>query len=208
MRVLLVGDYPPPHGGISVHVASLAEVLRRRGCEVRVLDVGRPPKATAPAGVAIARTRPQVASEIFRAARQGHLVHVHVSGHNAPSWSLAAVSTWLSRPFGPSLVTVHSGLAPAYLARGPSRWAARLACAPASRVICANEDIQRSLRRCDLRPGRLETLPAFIDERSPLPPVPALFAALRSRSRRVLAIALGEGPEYGRQLFLETLARL
>ena len=23
MKVLLVGDYPPPHGGVSVHVASL-----------------------------------------------------------------------------------------------------------------------------------------------------------------------------------------
>lgn len=208
MRILLVGDHPPPHGGISVHVAGLAAALRDASCDVRVLDVARPAKASPPSGVVPARDPLHVAGTIVGWARRGYLVHVHVSGHNAPSWWLAAASTWLSRPFGPSVVTVHSGLAPAHLARASARWRARLACTPASRVLCANEDIQRALRRCDVRPGRLEVLPAFVHAHGPLPPPPAAFAALRRSCSVVLVAALGHGPEYGRSLLVETIAQL
>ncbi len=208
MRVLLVGDFPPPHGGISVHLAGLASVLGRQGFVVQVLDVSRPAKRSAPANVTAARGRLHVARIIARAASRGHLVHVHVSGHNAPSWSLATAATWLSRPFGRSLITVHSGLAPAYLSGPGPRWRARLACSTAARVLCANEDIERALRRCDVRPGRLETLPAFIDEPGPPGAPPASFAALRRSCDRLLLVALGDEPVYGAPLFLETVERL
>ena len=40
-RILLVGDYPPPYGGVSVQVASLRHRLAtRRDTEVEVLDIG------------------------------------------------------------------------------------------------------------------------------------------------------------------------
>ena len=38
MRILLVGDYPPPPGGIAIHVRQLHRMLHESGCEVRVLD--------------------------------------------------------------------------------------------------------------------------------------------------------------------------
>ena len=39
MKVLFVGPYPPPHGGISVHVWSAHELMKRAGQQSSVLNV-------------------------------------------------------------------------------------------------------------------------------------------------------------------------
>ena len=41
MRVLLVGDYPPPQGGVAIHVQQLHRFLDERGVHVRGLDIGK-----------------------------------------------------------------------------------------------------------------------------------------------------------------------
>ena len=41
MRVLLIGDYPPPYGGVAIHVQQLHRFLRDRGVEAKVLDIGK-----------------------------------------------------------------------------------------------------------------------------------------------------------------------
>lgn len=208
MRVLLIGDHPPPLGGISVHVSSLRSLLVRAGFEVRVLDVSRPAKPADPPGVTVARGIWHALRTIAAAARQGFLVHAHVSGHNGPSWAVAAGATWAARPFGPSLLTVHSGLAPDYLARRGHRLRARFACAPAARILCANDDVCRALRRCDVRPGRLEVLPAFLEAGDGEAALPEAAAGLRESCPRILAAALGEGPEYGADLLAASWKRL
>ena len=46
MKILLIGPYPPPHGGISVHVSGIHRQLMAAGIPCRVLDTGRdPPRA-------------------------------------------------------------------------------------------------------------------------------------------------------------------
>src|SRR3954447_21580805 len=39
MKVLFVGPYPPPHGGISVHVCSAHALMKRAGQQSSVLNV-------------------------------------------------------------------------------------------------------------------------------------------------------------------------
>ena len=41
MKVLLVGDYPPPYGGVSVHVEVVHQAVRAQGGICEVLDVGK-----------------------------------------------------------------------------------------------------------------------------------------------------------------------
>ena len=207
MKILIIGDHPPPFGGISVHVEGLASLLRRRGHDVRLLDVGRPRKRVPPTPELIpAEGAVQVAQEILTATSRGYLVHVHICGHNVKSWLLAAAATNLSVPWAPSpVITVHSGLAPAYLTSAPRRWLARLACRPAGRVLCVNDEIARSLRRAGVRPGRLELLAAYLPASAGRPP-PAL-AELRARCSRLACAALGKGPVYGADLLLQAFAR-
>src|SRR4051812_30520329 len=40
-RVLLVGDYPPPQGGVAIHVQQLQRYLVRQGLEAKVLNIGK-----------------------------------------------------------------------------------------------------------------------------------------------------------------------
>ena len=39
-KILLVGGYPPPLGGISVHIQALRNKLKKMGARVEVLDLG------------------------------------------------------------------------------------------------------------------------------------------------------------------------
>ncbi|MBI4458503.1 MAG: hypothetical protein HY648_00415, partial [Acidobacteria bacterium] len=41
MKLLLIGPYPPPHGGISVHVAAAKKQLDQAGFACRVLNLNR-----------------------------------------------------------------------------------------------------------------------------------------------------------------------
>ena len=45
MKVLLLGPYPPPHGGVQTHLVALREYLRRSGVPSAVIDITRHKKA-------------------------------------------------------------------------------------------------------------------------------------------------------------------
>jgi len=47
MKVLLVGDFPPPHGGVAVHVEQLWRSFTAAGVLVKVLDIGHGPREKA-----------------------------------------------------------------------------------------------------------------------------------------------------------------
>ncbi len=207
MRALIIGDWPPPYGGISVHVVGLRALLRAEGWETRVLDVARPRKPEPPApDVVPIRGAMHLAREILAEVSRGAVVHVHICGHHRRSWTLAGAAVWLARAWNAAvLVTVHSGLAPAYLGPARRRLLVRAACGPADRVLCANEEILRSLRRCDLRPGRLEVLPAFLAVGRGVSAPPLAVASLAGRCDPILAVSLGDGPEYGGDLLLAAL---
>src|SRR5437016_13828279 len=41
MRVLLLGPYPPPHGGVQTHLVAIREYLRARGVPCAVINITR-----------------------------------------------------------------------------------------------------------------------------------------------------------------------
>src|SRR5919206_3387789 len=112
MRIALVGDYPPPHGGVSVHVAALERALRARGDEVRVLDVGKGDHDGP--GVEPARGALRYGAALARAAAGRWLLHVHTNGANPKSWLVAAAAPRARPPGAPRPgLPPHPGLCPA-----------------------------------------------------------------------------------------------
>src|SRR5262249_26234074 len=138
MKVLLIGPYPPPHGGVSVHVAALKSELREAGVTSAVLDLVPSPEAPPPARPdGAAPLRPlrirngrDLVRTVFRHARGGWAVHLHTTGHNLKSWLVVLACGAAARRAPRSIVTLHSGLLPAYLRRGSHarRLLARVAC--------------------------------------------------------------------------------
>lgn len=196
MKVLLVGDFPPPNGGVATHVEELFRAVRARGGACAVLDVG---KGQLPAdGVIPAGSELRFAGLLASHAARGWQIHLHTPGNNAKSWLLIAACAAAGR--GRSIVTLHSGLAPAWLREKPWRRAlARLVLRGYAHVIAVNEEIREAIGF-----DGAEVLPAFSSEAvkpgAPPPDIPAaspLFCAMHVPR-----------PEYGLPWLLEAFARV
>ncbi|WNG57080.1 glycosyltransferase family 4 protein [Archangium gephyra] len=202
MRVLLVGDYPPPHGGVAVHVQQLHGYLRERGVETVVLDIG---KGGRPAPDVIpVRTPTQYGTRLAGFLREGWTVHVHTSGNNPKSWMLAATAGVRAR--APRVITLHSGLLPDYLASSVSRRAfARVALAGYSRVVAVSEAVREALARCGVPEEKLVVYPAFCGSQVRPGRVSPEIEAARARRLPLLAMAHHPSPVYGRGLMFRAL---
>jgi glycogen synthase len=207
-RVLIVGDFPPPHGGVAVHVEVLQRAVRSRGGECTVLDIG---KGQLPAeGVLPAGGYASFAARLFGHAVRGHRIHVHTSGANRKSWALAAVCAAAGKLARvPPLITFHSGLLPGWLGGDPAR--AKVAGAVGNafgRVVAVSEGIREALLCCGVAQERIEVLPAFSPSfLQPGAPPPG-FRELREEAAPLYCAMLAPGPVYGAEDLLAAFAEV
>lgn len=208
MKILLVGPYPPPHGGISVHVAGIYRQSIAAGVKCAVLDTSRIPD------------RLGFARQLASYAARGWTLHLHTNGHNRNSWLLALLcglagrwkaGRWKRR----CVLTLHSGMMPDYVLNGPA-WRKKLAgfvCRLYSRVVCVGPALQDAVISLGTPIERTEIAPAYLAVVSPdveCPDAaldPGLFAWIE-RHRPLLSTTLFFRPEYGFDLLVEGIARL
>ncbi|HUJ25468.1 MAG TPA: glycosyltransferase family 4 protein [Myxococcales bacterium] len=200
-RILLVGDFPPPQGGLATHVEELLRAVRSRGSCCEVLDIGKgqlPADCVLPAG-GVARFSAQLASY----AARGFRVHLHTSGANPKSWVLMQVCALTRAP----IVTLHSGLMPAFLRASPARRAvARAVLRRYAAVIAVSEPIREALRECGVR--GVQVMPAFLGAALQPGAPPAGFAELRAEAAPLYCAMVAPRPEYGASVLLRALATL
>ncbi len=206
MRVLLIGDYPPPHGGVAIHVQQLHRFLRGRGVEAKVLDIGKGGRP-APDVIPV----PSLAKFGLRLAgflNAGWTVHVHTSGNNPKSWMLAAAAG-VPAPRSPRIITLHSGLLPDFLAGSSARRAlARAALAGYSRVVAVSPAVKAALVGCGVPEEKLLVQPAFCASQVKPGPVTAAVEQARARRAPLLAMAHHPSPVYGRRVMFRALRML
>ncbi|WP_433929709.1 glycosyltransferase family 4 protein [Sorangium cellulosum] len=181
--MVLVGGYPPPYGGINVHVQRAAHLAQRR-FDVDVVDVYAPPSLpVAPTSFPVYRCDSGAAPmRLLRAMahlrrRRRDIVHFHASA--LKNFAIAAFPLFWSLPPGSSkLITLHSGrLVSNY--EGSSAVEQRLAAAVLRRFdhcIAVNEEQVRFLERLGVAPHRISCIPAF------LPPTPVPDALMQSKA--------------------------
>ena len=211
MRVLLIGDYPPPMGGVSVHVQRLHSMLLRRGLEVGGVDIGQGTRV-AP-GIRKARSAAALISALAR--EPAAVTHLHTSGNNARAFQVAAaVGLMRGAGRGPLMATLHSGLLPGFLAasRG-NRLLARAALAPYVQLVAVSEAVAEALHGAGVPAERILIREAFIGEGLEEVRAAAKHEAKREAKRKegsapVLAYAHHPSSVYGRALFMEALAEL
>jgi glycosyltransferase involved in cell wall biosynthesis len=206
MRVLLVGDYPPPHGGVAIHVQQLHRFLRGRGVEAKVLDIGkggRPDPDVIPV-----RSFARFGLRLAGFLSAGWTVHVHTSGNNPKSWLLAAAAG-APAPRAPRVITLHSGLLPDFLAASAARRAfARVALAGYSRVVAVSEAVKGALLDCGVPAEKIIVHPAFCASQVRPGPVTAAVELARARRKPLLAMAHHPSPVYGRMVMFRALRML
>jgi glycosyltransferase involved in cell wall biosynthesis len=207
VKLALVGNWPPPFGGVSVHVRALDRALRARGVDVRVLDIGtgdhHEKDAVVPARGPVPCTR-----ELAAAAAAGRLVHLHTNGANPRSWLVALAASRARLPLGPrGVLTIHSGLAPAWLAASAERRAlARTACAGFGRIVAVSGEIAEALARAGARADRITVLPAFSAGQAAVGAPPPALLPFRASHAPLFCASLAPGPTYGEDVLAEAFA--
>jgi glycosyltransferase involved in cell wall biosynthesis len=126
-------------------------------------------------------------------------VHVHTNGHNRGSWRLAALCSTLAT--APSLLTLHSGLAPDFVRLHQKM--VRFVCRRYDQLIAVNQEIADALLEAGVEPARLAVVPAFTPAALAFRLPPPGLVQLRRRHRPLFACALAPGPEYGAILMLD-----
>ena len=159
MDVALVGSYPPPHGGQSVHILNLSNYLRGRGLKVGVFNTGLNKELREDTVINIASSKSLLTTLLLRSHFK--LLHVHVTsaedfGKLIPVRLAATVKRF------PWLVTIHSGGSVNQMRRASSlrRRMSHALLAPAQNIICVNDAIRDELSTL-VEPETVVVIPPF-----------------------------------------------
>jgi glycosyltransferase involved in cell wall biosynthesis len=198
MKILLIGPQPPPHGGISVHVAGIERRLTAAGVRCRVLDTTK------------ISNRLRFAVTLLSFAIRGWTLHLHTNGHNRNSWILAWLSGIAGRVGRGSVLTLHSGMAPQYIssATGAHRSFLATTCRLHRRIVCVAPEIATAIASLGVSEHRIEVTPAFIGSQPAPVTIDPQLAAWIEQHQPLLSTALFFRPEYGFDLLVDAMARL
>jgi glycosyltransferase involved in cell wall biosynthesis len=194
MDVTLVGSYPPPHGGQSVHVRNLARYLRTQAFGVQVVNTGSNKKLDE-AGVTNVDSAWGLLVTLL-GARAPTVIHVHVS--LPTDWGKLVPIAVAAKLKGIAwIVTVHSGGAVERLksATPLQRFITRMILKTAARVICVNANIQEHVSPLAATGATIMIAPHSVDPSTDEPP-PVIDRFMREHQPVVSCIGQFE-PVYG-----------
>ena len=207
MRVVQLGPYSPPHGGIQAHVVALREFLQEQGVVCDVIDLNRLRK-TDGAGV----YGPRNAAELFWLLLRlpADVLHLHIGGNlTTRLLALSLVCNW--RPGRKSVLTFHSGgypSSPEGQSASPQTIRGRIL-SQFDRVIGVNQDLVDVFTRYGLPAANVSLIqPHALPAGPPEIELPPSLSTFFSRHHPVLlSVGLLE-PEYDLPLQVEVLGRL
>lgn len=211
-KVLLVGPYPPPFGGISATVRDLYQILvAEQGYEVTVLNIGE--RRMQPSleylsprgGIHFVRL-------LLQHAFDGYVIHLETNGHNFKSWLTALVCSvcgLFNRQR--SIIAFGSGMLPDYM-RNCSllvRVVVKVTSRCAGFIICRNDEMVVALQEQGCPRDKIKVLPGFVGIKGrKTQPVPTEVKEFFKRHDPVLGAAVSLSPEYGIPLALQVVADL
>ena len=204
MKVLQLGPYPPPHGGVQTNLVAIRECLLANGHECLAINLTRFRGADAD-GVYYPRSAVELARLLFRL--RADIVHMHFGGDlTTRLLALAFLSSLL--PGRKSVLTFHSGgypTSPAGLTAGP-RTLRGFVLRRLDGLIAVNAEIAALFRKFGVHPERIRTILPFVVK----PPDPALPLTDRLRDFTaahkpvLLTVGLLE-PEYDLRLQIDAM---
>jgi glycosyltransferase involved in cell wall biosynthesis len=207
MRVLQLGPYPPPHGGVQTNLVAIRHYLLRRRIPCAVLNLTRHRSARDEEVY-----HPASALEVLKLLwrLRSDIIHVHIGGNVSPR--LLAMSFICSLlPRRKLVLTLHSGGYPSSEhgrnAR-PRSWRG-LVFRRFDKIICVNDEMVEMFRRFGVRPERLHLIcpHAFFANIEDVA-LPAPMRDFFARHRPLLLTVSGLEREYDLPLQIEALAKL
>ncbi len=204
MRVLLLGPYPPPHGGVQTNLVAIRAFLVKHGAHCAVINITRHRKPDADEVY-----YPKGAIQLLRhlARLPCDVLHLHIGGMLTNRLLALSLACTL-RPAAKSVMTFHSGgfpSSPEGQSLGPSSFAG-FVLRRFDGVIGVNEEIVGFLHKVGVRPNRVRCIsPYAFLPKDPAADLPVDLAAFFEKHHPVLlSVGLLE-PEYDLPLQIEAL---
>ena len=208
MRVLQLGPYPPPHGGVQTNLVAIQRALRSRGDVALVANITRH-RRMAGDGVSYPKSALELIWLLLRS--RADVIHLHIGGNLSTRLVLLCLACTLV-PGAKSVVTFHSGgYAGSKAGRAARPWTLRgFVLRRIDAIIAVNQEIVQLMRRFGASEHRITCIaPHAIDPEDiaaaanvPFPePIGAFVASHRPF---LLTVGLLE-PEYDLLLQLEAL---
>ena len=204
MRVLLLGPYPPPHGGVGSNLVSIHELLRKKGLSSQVINITRSRRAEGE-GVLYPRSWLQLLVLLLRLRYD--IVHLHIGGNVTPRL-LALSLVCCMMPRRKAVLTFHSGGYPASKEGSSAR--------PRSfrgfvfrrfdRIVGVNREIVELFRRFGVPEEKVRLiLPHALSSEATARALPERFDGFIRSHRPVLLTVGGLEPEYDCAIQIEAL---
>jgi glycogen(starch) synthase len=105
MRVVQLGPYPPPHGGVQTNLVAIREYIRARGIVCAVINITRHRRVEAD-DVFYPNSAWELIRDLFR--HRYHVVHLHIGGI-MPLRVVALALVCTSVPWAKKILSFHSG---------------------------------------------------------------------------------------------------
>lgn len=212
-QVVIVGPFPPPIGGNSIHVQRLAKYCLSRGLRCRVVDPYSSISGEEPSwlirfsGGQLIRF---VRMLVWLVLNSYQILHVHVSAMDrflAAGW-LIYLSTMKAHV---RVITIHSG---SFVQRASTRpplakWVLATLLRKFDHIITVNEDQKNFLKAFfELEPERIHVIPAFIHPSTGRGDLPEPIRELRNCSS-LLVVGSGYATSlYAYEILLEAVGHL
>jgi len=160
MKILQLGPYPPPHGGVETHVVALVDFLRQRGisCDVVNLTRFRRPSQN---GIYYPSSAFAVAWHLV--SHRYDIIHLHIGGR---IWArqLALALACFALPDTKCVFTFHSGGYPSSDEgrSAHSRTLRAFVLRRFDRLIAVNEEIAQFFRTLGVQPKCIHVISPYL----------------------------------------------
>ena len=205
MRILQLGPYAPPHGGVQANLAAIRGELLGRGISCAVIAITRSDKAETDEEV----YRPANPLSLLRLMMRLRydIIHLHIGG-NVSLRVLALAYACALMPRSKSVLTFHSGGYPSSPAGKTARPATlrgfvfrRL-----DRIIAVNQEIVEMFERFGVEPQRIRLIsPHAVSSPSPETRLPDSFESFRQAHKPLLLTVGGLEEAYDLRTQIEAL---
>lgn len=212
VKILQIGNYPPPMCGWAIQLRLVTEELRRRGhiCEVLKINEGRRVKSNEYVDV---QGGLDYVIKILRFALRGYLLNVHVNGMSQKGYGLAFATALTGRLVNrPALVTFHGGLSQDFFPRERTSlayWAFYALFRLAGGIACDSQPIQDEIAKYGIRPRKIRSIATFSPQYLQFTPVtlPSEVETFLQKNPQVFLSYVSFREEYRLEVLREGMKR-